>query len=1186
MSVIVTLGLNALDPRTWTTHEVEDVCLFLSQQFGDTFPATAKIFHGDISLQKDVTPKDEAGIDRLQALTGQLYVVVYPEAVHPVLLGGILVASLIVAWVIEDKKKQEPSLRFGELRGSPNNKLGDRQNVARVLGRIPDIYGLVRSTPDLLQLPYTTYSNHRETQTTYMCISRGDCLVADIREGDTLVGEVDGLSYAVYGPGAIPTGNPGTDNPVEEFGEFIDDPVFTVRQVEGVNGQVLEPDNAFTILGDIPGTVFWSKAQFKRITPTTGKIYVDQPNMEKVSVGDTLRIIARTECVTTPSGLNIFPNRTFSPARHTKNWVAYQDGTGAIPDLGFGGNVVVTGFNNDFFPGASPDTPNHTIDVDFSASGSAQAQWALIDTYVDGIPSTSGSEGSIGNGSAMITPIDKEWVGPFFMDDLLPPGTTRTVVCNFVAPNGLYVDDGKSQKQFDVEVEIEVTAADQFGLPVGSPAEVYPANPELRTVQGAISRRSIRALTVKFSVPEVQGPFLVRCRRLTRTPWKQDAPSQYNGFITDDPNTLPTESIGLQAVSASVIDHTGTISSRKPNNGGGSQAGDLRNSWYLPFSGRAEDEIRWTHCYSLTGITQGSFGSLTTIRTRTIVNEGAKQQIERRLNVLAYRRIPVWNGVDFDAATTNNLAENVLFHMLQDTHIGNLPAAQIDFAGIADAFSQVRAHFGGPDSDGVGGDAAGQFNYTFDDENTSLEEIIATVCEACFAVPYRVGDIVKVRPDIATSDSVLLINHRNRLIDTEQRTVVFGTEEDYDGIRIDYVDIDTDTPNDDEVKTYTIPPLDVALHPKVLTVPGIRTHRHAAWHAWREYNRLLHQNTAVEMEVTEEAALLALEDRILIADGTRDDTEDGEIVNVSGSTLTTSQDVTVGSDPSTMFLQHTDGTVEAIAIASNPDARTVILASAPSVTLVTNSAVGVPTKYQAVRNSTTTPTAFRVREKSHKERGVYNITALNYSHAFYWNDGMRFWLPFITQLGLVAHADWGPYALTTSAVGGGTVGDATRGTVWEGTTVSDHISITTSNVFAAASYTKSAWVFRSSGPEAAIICSVETSDERFLITVTDALIGGHGGVNYVTSGAGTWPNDEWAMATLTYDAVSDTMILYINGEQVDFASSVPGAPNGNLRIFGQIAGANGLVGRGDDCRYYGRVLSSDEIRELYLKTRL
>lgn len=1168
----VILGLNSMDPNSWTTHDVEDLSVFLLSTFPEGFPETGKIFHEKIDLPSEVTPdpKLPETIQRLLDLTGTLYIIVYPAGAMIIGNTALTVAALTIDWLLHHDKKKDVPPRFDEQTGSPNNKLGDRKNTARVLGRIPDIYGDVRAFPDLLALPYTTYNDHREVETAYMCVGRGSFIITDMRDGDMFVSEIAGMSAAVYDPGQMPT----LDVPVVQIGDPISDPVYIVKRLEAVNGQTLLPDNAFTFIGETPVKLFtgdsvWQPTLFRNDGPGFGLIFVGgTPDevLDKVKVGDRLDVLY-------PPDHFCEPNLTVNPISRNgasgKQIQLFQAGTGTIPNLtGTGVNgVTVTAITT-----ASPILSQSTIRV--SIPPSMQAQWNLITSYTAGwiVP------GAIGNGACLITPQGAEWVGPFFLQVNVSPPRDQVVICNFVAQSGLFADDGKNIKGFSVRIEVELTPCTNNGTPTGDPVQT-----ESTVVIGTIASRNTRAATLRI-VPAHPGSFKIRARRITRTPWKQDSPSQYVCLVLDRVTGLTVGTFSavpaLALTGPRLVSNTG--SATNPNDG----APLYVNSSYLPFHGNSQDELVWAGCYSLVDTEFSSFGNITTIHTRTIQTRSSSQVKDRRLNCFARRLINTWDGTTFGGALVQNRqCENILFMILKDQYLGNLANSLIDFPGIAASFAAVRAMFGGPTSGGFGGDEAGQFNYTFDDEKTTLEEMVSIVCTAGFCVPYRLGDVVKVRPELATTVAEMIVNHRSRKPGTEQRTVTFGTDADFDGVRLDYTEVDINDPTNYAVKTYTIPPNSVALRPKQLQIPGIRLKKHAAWHAWREYNKLLYANTITESEVCEEAMQLGISSRVLMSDSTRTKPQDGEIVAISGTTITTSQPVDVSSGPHTIYLQHTDGTVQTIPVSAGPTTRQLVLGSAPAVAVVTDGDLGVRTLYLLVKNDFTPPTAFLVTEKRCTNDGTYLLSAVNYSHAFYWNDGMMFWLPFIVQSGLTGARDWGPYELATSS-SGSIVTDVVRGDVYAGTAVNQDIHITTSNVFASASYTKSSWVKKTGASQNfAIIDSAEADDEFFDLNPGETLIAGHNNISYIVFATGAVVGD-WHMYTLTYDSVTLSMRSYMDGEIAAISSPVPARPLGNLRIYGCRTGVSGALGRGDDCRYWMRVLAPEEIRELYQKTKI
>ena len=80
---------------------------------------------------------------------------------------------------------------------------------------------------------------------------------------------------------------------------------------------------------------------------------------------------------------------------------------------------------------------------------------------------------------------------------------------------------------------------------------------------------------------------------------------------------------------------------------------------------------------------------------------------------------------------------------------------------------------------------------------------------------------------------------------------------------------------------------------------------------------------------------MVINDRILVADNTRSDTQDGEVIDQSSLLLTLSQKVTFdGIHSYTIYLQHPDSTVEAIAIVAGPDPNQVVLFSPPTLPCV------------------------------------------------------------------------------------------------------------------------------------------------------------------------------------------------------------------------------------------------------------
>lgn len=233
---------NPLEPGLWEEVEVEDVRAFLVEHYA-TWPPNARIYHGLVGDDHDVTPTTEGDVERLATLD-DLTVIIFPEGPTFIIVALIIAVVAVVALMF--LLPAIPDLRNTQT-SSANNSLSNRGNRARPNARIPDILGQVRSIPDMLAVPYRVFENHREVEISYMCVGRGAYDIGDVRDGDTLIADIDGSSVAVYGPNSSP--NSGA-SPQLQIGTAISDPLFSVVRLNEVNGQVLKAPNDTNVRAD------------------------------------------------------------------------------------------------------------------------------------------------------------------------------------------------------------------------------------------------------------------------------------------------------------------------------------------------------------------------------------------------------------------------------------------------------------------------------------------------------------------------------------------------------------------------------------------------------------------------------------------------------------------------------------------------------------------------------------------------------------------------------------------------------------------------------------------------------------------------------------------------------------------------------------------------------------------------
>lgn len=841
----VIIAKNPLEPETWVAHETCDIRELLVAEFIE-WPSTARIYHEQVSQDRDITPRTEAEVEKLAEYEGRLYVVVYPG--DPLSIIIAVVAVVAVAATIFLFRPQIPSLR-NQQQQSPNNSLSDRTNQVRLGKRIPDIYGTVRSTPDLLTVPYKIFENNQEVEIVYLCVGRGSYAISSIKDDFTLAEDISGTSVEVYGPNKSPKSG---DAPDILIGDAIENELVKVKRLSAVNGQTLEPSNAKTISG------------------TTIRFSWPEANAPSFHIRDREHNINWAETFEVGDVITVSGSTVYS-------------GFGTTVDMA--GTYTISGFtesgDHKYMLLDDPDLVN--------------PDWLELENF--------GYKQETGNMNVVIAAASESSAGPFDVD----LGTNGKVVANFVALNGIYKDDGKNQQAFYVTIQTTIAPINDAGTVIGT-ASVFSS-----TLNGSANDRGTVGGTFEFQTL-FGGKARVTFERISPT----------------DKN----------------------------------------------YEGQVVDEVKVRDLYVINPISETDFGDVTTIYLKQYATEGALAVKDRKLNCLAQRKVPAHiSGTTFGALTASNNAADIICAMTLDDYIGARTVSEIDVVQIYETIDAVQAYFGV----GVG---PSEFCYTFDDDSISYEEMVTSVANAVFCIPYRVGSVIRLSFENATSDSVLLFNHRNKLPGSEKRTISFGRKSNYDGVNYEYVD-----PDDDALVTYYIPGDRSAVNPQRIESVGVRNDQQAYYHAWRVWNKINYSNTTVEMETTQEADLLVIQDRILIADNTRSDTQDGEVIAQDGLVLTLSQPVIFALGVTyTIFLQHVDATVESIAITEGGEPNEVILADAPSAALSLDADNFARATYQIVGSTDARSNPFLVTEKEPLSNFTVRLTAVNYDDRYYDND--------------------------------------------------------------------------------------------------------------------------------------------------------------------------------------------------------
>jgi predicted phage tail protein len=288
--------------------------------------------------------------------------------------------------------------------------------------------------------------------------------------------------------------------------------------------------------------------------------------------------------------------------------------------------------------------------------------------------------------------------------------------------------------------------------------------------------------------------------------------------------------------------------------------------------------------------------------------------------------------------------------------------------------NEVESYFQSP--------VAGQFCYTFDNYQTTAQDIITTIAEAIFCTSYRNGKNIMLDFERPRMGPEMVFTHRSKTPDAEKWTRQFSDKDAFDSVKYSYIDPDTNIK-----ETIAIPP-DGGIKTDTYDSKGVRNYQQAYWHAWRRYQKNTLNKVSVEFTATEEGIFAIPGRPISVVKGSRVAPYDGYVIAVNGLELTLSQPVSFDEgDDHSVILKKRDGSVQSVAVLPGSSARKVVMQSAPQEAIYTgNSALKTEFSFgseqrhnaQMMLVSTVDPGSDRTTK----------ITAYNYHPDYYLYDGV------------------------------------------------------------------------------------------------------------------------------------------------------------------------------------------------------
>ncbi len=172
---------------------------FLIQRFGADGPGRPISCYKDCGAGKlEEIPRE---YEKLNASYDSVIVATNPAGLDPITWVWIAYAALSVAsFVLIRPPSLNNQTEGSNRKQSPNNSLDVQTNLARRLQRIPDIFGKVRSYPDLIAESTFRYVDQVKVITEVFCIGRGYYDISDFKSGETPIADIEGAALELFDP--------------------------------------------------------------------------------------------------------------------------------------------------------------------------------------------------------------------------------------------------------------------------------------------------------------------------------------------------------------------------------------------------------------------------------------------------------------------------------------------------------------------------------------------------------------------------------------------------------------------------------------------------------------------------------------------------------------------------------------------------------------------------------------------------------------------------------------------------------------------------------------------------------------------------------------------------------------------------------------------------------------------------
>lgn len=946
---------NELDPSECIEKEYE--CLLKDWLKIREDYSNARLYKDSICTKNDVTPKTKAEALRLLDADGDYFVVCHAGTPIEIFYAVVMVISAGLAIYTY---MNMPEVTTDQSTGSGNNSLSARQNKHRTSERVSDILGTIKSIPDLIAPVYRYYADNVQVEECLLSVGTGyfDINPDQIKEGETPINSIEGASLSAYEPNT-----PITATPQILIGEAFNQLPIVAKQVSSVDGKqkLISPNN--------------SKLTYTNTSFSGNKIVV-APSVQYVE----------NDIIFTGGG-----------AAGPSNWSSVPRDVYADFNSHFvnGEQIII---ENAIY-GTAPNTNiSGTTDVTTTGVLTIASATDIIDPQkykkirISALTVEDTIEGQLG------------LAGEYSVSDIVKTGSTGAWLYEVtLASNYAEININFSRMSADNEGILSAVLTDHdenidlsgtYTISSVSASEITLVNPSAvnpdwlllpNLTAQQIADLAKKSITFKGTDENFIGWYYAG---------NQDTEGMILNFIAgngiyegDRAKQVAVEVQYQQVINSVPVGeiYSAGITMQGKANSRDQVGATIRET--LQFSGQFRfrvkrindngnsanliDDVTFESAYSFYETKKQTYEHDTIIRLKRLAIGSGTNASE--LNMLVTRKLFSYrDGVQSaERIATNNFAD-IIINIALDPYIGRFDISEIDVLSLYAISDEIEAYFGTS--------KACEFNYTFDNKNSSYQEMAFAVAEAVFCTARRENGTHFFNFEKETQNSLILFNHRNMKPESITVSNSFGIQDDYEGIEFKWRDA-----SDDYAEAVIKLPHDALANYKTIESTGVTNKIQAHLLAYRAWNKLQFSRKAIEFTAYGEADLVTRNDRIAVVSDLFKMQGSGEIEAQNNTVLTL--DYAVSLDPIENYVIHLqlkDGSVDVIDIVSQMNDFQIEIARIPLIPLVTS---GVASATYSITKSTDAESeAYLIQEKSPSATFESSISAVKYDSRYYSND--------------------------------------------------------------------------------------------------------------------------------------------------------------------------------------------------------